>query len=254
MKLTVVGCASAYTSRPGRVSSSYLIEHDDTAIVLDMGQGAFSELWRYWSPGSLAAVLISHMHGDHNVDLIPLRHWVRYANAGHGPALHGPTDLRDRYSAFQGRYSEPSSNPDFFADLAGDALTPSTFSVGGLTIEARHVTHIPDSFAFRVSVAGAGSPGLVYSGDCGAATDLDPLVRPDDTLLCEAGLGLDPSDDPIHLTAMEAAAVATRRNAGRLVLTHIMDKYADSRLAERVGDTFSGDILVAEPGLALDIR
>ena len=50
--------------------------------MLDFGQGAFSQLWRYRSPADVMAIFISHLHADHNVDLIPLRHWVRYANDG----------------------------------------------------------------------------------------------------------------------------------------------------------------------------
>ena len=98
VKLTIVGPASAYSSKPGRASSCYLVEHEDTAIALDLGQGSFSELWRYRSPGTLAAIVISHMHADHNVDLVPLRHWVKFANRGKGPQLFGPTDLASALS------------------------------------------------------------------------------------------------------------------------------------------------------------
>ena len=76
--------------RPGRSSSSYLVESGSTRIVLDLGAGSFPETWRYASFGEIAAVFISHMHADHNVDLIPLRHWVKYVNRGYGPALYGP--------------------------------------------------------------------------------------------------------------------------------------------------------------------
>ena len=120
--------------------------------MLDFGQGAFSQLWRYRSPAEVTAVVISHMHADHNVDLIPLRHWVRYENGGRGPELHGPADLRRRFDEFQ-------AEPDFLADMGGEPLSPGSLRVGGLTIEARRVTHIPDSFAFRVSVAGGGPSG-----------------------------------------------------------------------------------------------
>ena len=214
MRLTVVGPASAYSSKPGRTSSCYLVEHNSTAILLDLGQGSFAELWRYRSPGTLAAVFISHMHADHNVDLVALRHWVKFANAGLGPALFGPTDLRPRYNAFQ-------VDPDFFDDLEGATLDRGVSRVGDLAIQSGRVTHIPDSFAFRVS-SGDG-PGLVYSGDCGVPDDLVPLLRSGDTLLCEAGFGAHRDAPGIHLTAAEAGWVATRGGAARLLLTHVLD-------------------------------
>ena len=244
MRLTVVGSASAYSSKPGRSSSSYLVEHNDTAIILDLGQGSFNELWRYRSPAKVAAVFISHMHADHNVDLVPLRHWVKFANRGYGPALFGPKDIRPRYNAFQ-------ADRDFFDDLKGGHLDVGITRVGDLTIEAARVTHIPDSFAFRVS-AGDGA-SLVYSGDCGVPDDLLPLIRPTDTLLCEAGFGVRREAPGIHLTAAEAGSVAANGKVARLVLTHILDRAdSDETLAAARGE-FSGDVELAEPGMTLDI-
>ena len=244
MKLTIVGPASAYSSKPGRASSCYLVEHEDTAIILDLGQGSFSELWRYRSPGTLAAIFITHMHADHNVDLVALRHWVKFANGGKGPRLFGPTDLRPRYNAFQ-------VDPDFFDDLSGSVLDAGLSQIGDLTIEAGRVTHIPDSFAFRVS-SGDG-PALVYSGDCGVPDDLLPLVQPGDILLCEAGFGTNRDAPGIHLTADEAGSVAARAVAGRLVLTHVLDRADHDEVLAAARKAFGGPVEVAQPGMTVDI-
>jgi ribonuclease BN (tRNA processing enzyme) len=245
MRLTVVGCGSAYTAQPGRASSSYLVEHDGTRVLFDMGQGTFSELWRHTTPAEVTAVVVSHMHGDHNVDLIPLRHWVKYTNEGRGPRLYGPPEMRDRFGYFQ-------DNPQFLADLAGDALEPGAFEVGPLRIEIGRVTHIPNSFAFRVTAPGV-ERGLVYSGDCGVAMDLLPLIKPTDVVLCEAAFGTDPADVPIHLSARDAAQVAAQGGASRLILTHILDRYASADLVGAAEELFDNEIEVASPGLTLDI-
>ncbi len=246
MKLTVVGCAPSYTVRPGRSSSSYMVEHGATRIVLDLGAGSFSETWRYASFGDIAAVFISHMHADHNVDLIPLRHWVKYANRGYGPALFSPAELRARFGEFQG-------DADFLSDLDGEPLAPRSFAVGDLRIEAGHVTHIPDSFAFRISPA-SGGPGLVYSGDCGVAEDLVPLIRDGDTVLSEAAWGAGKAEVPIHMTATQAAGAAARGAAKNLILTHILDDRRESEARSAAQRTFDGDVSVAQPGLEVDIR
>lgn len=253
MKLTIVGSASAYSTIPGRSSSAYLVEEQATAILLDLGQGSFAETWRYISPNDIAAVVISHMHADHNVDLVPLRHWARYRNERRGPAIFGPTDLRPRYANFQMPYSEPSTKPDFFEDLEGDALAAGEFAIGALLIEARLVTHIPDAFAFRVSAAGGGGAGLVYSGDCGVPDDLLPLIKPGDMLLSEAGFGVRRVADGIHLTAGEAGAVAQRAGAARLLLTHCASGVAPNDLLAAARAEFSGPVEIAQPGLTLDI-
>ena len=247
MKLTVVGCAPAFTSQPGQSSSCYLVEHGRTSILLDLGQGSFSELWQHQSPARVAAIVISHMHADHNVDLVPLRHWVRYRNRGYGPALFGPSELRARLGAYQ-------ADPDFLSDLAGESLQPRSMLIGDLRVEASRVTHIPDSFAFRVTPADGKGPGLVYSGDCGVADDLLPLVRPSDTFLCEAGFGLTREAPGIHLTAAEAGTVAKQGAAARLILTHIHDGTDRAAVLEAATEVFGATSELAEPGMTVDIR
>ena len=254
MKLTIVGCAPAYTRQPGRTSSCYLIEHRATGIALDFGQGSFSELSAYRSPETLDAIFISHLHADHNVDLVPLRHFVKYERDGRGPALHGPQDLRERFSDFQGRYGEPTAHPDFFANLSGEPIEAGIQRIGDLSVEAGRVTHIPDSFAFRVSEADADGTGLVYSGDCGVADDLLPLIRPGDTLLSEAGFGVERPMPGVHMTAQEVGDVARRGGAGHLVLTHVLDRNLTAETLEVASAAFGREAHMAEPGMQLDIR
>lgn len=193
------------------------------------------------------------MHADHNVDLVPLRHWARYGHEGVGPALYGPTDLRPRYADFQMAYSEPSPYTDFFADLAGGTLKEGQFEIGELRIEAQHVTHIPDSFAFRVSAAAGNWPAMVYSGDCGDPDDLLPLVKPGDLLLCEAGFGIVRDAPGIHLTASEAGRVALRAGAARLVLTHFHDRAGPAALIAAASHEYDGAVDLAQPGMTLNI-
>lgn len=247
MKLTVVGCAPAWTRQPGRASSCYLVEHAGAAVALDFGQGAFAQLAASRDPATLAGVLISHLHPDHFIDLVPLRHYLKYeASGGAAPELHAPAELRGRLDALFGE-------PDFLAGLAGEPLSPGRFALAGMAIETRHVTHIPDSYAFRLSPGGPDVPALVYSGDCAEPDDLLPLLRAGDTLLCEAFYGSDGVAGPLHLTAAQAAGVAACGGAARLVLTHIHDRH-DSAAARRAARAvFAGQIEIAAPGLALDI-
>ena len=254
MRLTVVGSASAYSSRPGRSSSAYLVEEGETAIVFDLGQGSFSELWRYRSPATVTAVLISHMHADHNVDLIPLRLWAKYANDGAGPALYGPTHLRERFAEFQGPYGEPTTEADYFqracrrpADRGRDSRSASCRSLQDVS------RTFPIRSRFECPRRSAPGPGLVYSGDCGVPDDLLPLIQQGDTVLCEAGFGLERQVDGIHLTAQEAGDVARRGRAARLILTHILDKNRTPETLEVASAAFGAEVSMAEPGMTLDI-
>ncbi len=215
--------------------------------MLDLGQGAFSELARYRQPDAIDGVLISHLHADHLVDLVPLRHFLKYeATVKPAIALHGPPDLRVRLDWLCGEEG-------FLDSLPGEPLEVGGFELAGFEIEARHVTHIPDSFAFRVSLPGSDGPALVYSGDCGRAADLLSLVRPGDLFLCEAAFGAGQGEAAIHLTAAEAASVAAASGASRLVLTHLLDRSDEEQAREAAGRVFSGELVVARPGLELTV-
>jgi len=122
-----------------------------------------------------------------------------------------------------------------------------------LQIQAARVTHIPDSFAFRVSVAGAETPGVVYSGDCGVPDDLLALIQPNDWLLCESGFGVERPQPEVHLTAQEAGVVARIGGAQQLVLTHVHDKDQNAETVEVASAAFGRTAHMAQPGLTLDI-
>lgn len=77
MVLQVLGAGAAYSDVPGAVGASYLVRADDAALLLDLGQGAFPALAAALEPSTLHAVLISHLHPDHFIDLIALRHYLR---------------------------------------------------------------------------------------------------------------------------------------------------------------------------------
>jgi ribonuclease BN (tRNA processing enzyme) len=244
VKLTILGSAAAWSERPARPSSSYLVELGDEAIVLDLGQGSFGSLAARREPSSVRAVLISHMHPDHHVDLVPLRHHLRYQfEKPRSIGLHVADELRRRYDAFLGE-------ADFLADLVGPELSAGSRHIGPFVVQAHPVTHSEHSFAFRVTSRDASSgPGLVYSGDCGRADDLLPLIQRGDTLLCEAFWSTrTPDPGAHHLTATQAAEVALRGGAARLLLTHILDAHDPAAALDAARGVFGPSVALAEPG------
>src|SRR5262245_66297905 len=68
MRLTVVGCSGSYPG-PDSAASCYLVEAGGTRIVLDLGNGALGSLQRYTNLDGIDAVLLSHLHPDHCLDL-----------------------------------------------------------------------------------------------------------------------------------------------------------------------------------------
>src|SRR5579875_1707271 len=81
MKVTVLGGAAACPN-PGQGCSSYLIEHGSSSLLLDCGPDTLSTLRQATDYRSIDAIIISHTHADHTLDLIPYRYGLRYEPAG----------------------------------------------------------------------------------------------------------------------------------------------------------------------------
>jgi ribonuclease BN (tRNA processing enzyme) len=240
--LDVLGAGPAYSDKPGSAGAAYLVRSGSTAIVLDLGQGSFPRLAAALEPSTVDAIVISHLHPDHFIDLVALRHYLRWQfQPVRRVRVIAPDGLERRLDAL---HDEPGFSA---ASLDIEAVTIGTSAIDGLRIEAARVTHTPDSHAYRVS-AGDGA-GLVYSGDCGRAEDLDPLVRPGDTLLCEVSFGPGPVPyDAIHLDGPAVGALATRTRAGRILLTHVQMGFDPDATMESVVARFDGPVELVEPG------
>lgn len=226
-----------------------MVEVGDEAIVLDLGQGSLGSVFEHRDPATLTAVVVSHMHGDHHVDLISLRNllYYHYGNP-RSIGLHAPGDLRRRYDVFL-------AEDGFLDNLVGPDMSEGMREIGPFLLQAHPVTHSENSYAFRVTDRqDSDGPGLVYSGDCGRADDLLPLIHEGDTVLCEAFWSTrEPIASANHLSAAEAANVARRGGAGRLILTHILEAYDPAAALRAAQEVFPGPVQLAEPELVITV-
>src|ERR1035437_5794602 len=100
VELIVLGAAPAYSDRAGSAASSCLLRQSGAALLLDLGQGAFANLASTLEPSTLSAVLVSHLHPDHYIDLVPLRHYLKWEfDPPRRVRVLGPAGLGDRLDA-----------------------------------------------------------------------------------------------------------------------------------------------------------
>ncbi len=242
LRLDVVGAGPAFTDRAGATGAAYLVREGQAAVLLDLGQGSFPRLAGLLDPGNLDAVVVSHLHPDHFVDLVALRHYLRW-----GPShprrvrVLGPAGLADRLDALN---AEPGFSA---AALDVEELAPGRLVIGSLELEAARVAHAGESYGFRV--AHADGPGLVYSGDCGRAGDLEPLIRPGDDLLAEVSFGPGPvPPDAAHLDGPSVGRLASRAKVGRVLLTHLLMGFGREATVASVRRVFPGRVQLVAPG------
>ena len=242
LQLDVLGAGPAYSDRPGSAGAAYLVRSAGTAIVLDLGQGAFPRLAAELEPSSVDAIFVSHLHPDHFIDLIALRHYLRWQfQPPRRVRVVAPDGLAHRLDAL---HDEPGFAA---ASLDIEAVVEGAMTVGGITVEAARVTHTRDSHAYRVSVGDA--PGLVYSGDCGRARDLEPLIRAGDVLLTEVSFGPGPVPrDAGHLDGPAVGELAARTHPGRVLLTHLQMGFDPAATIASVRRVYEGPVDLVEPG------
>lgn len=63
----------------GAACSSYVVRTAEAEVLLDCGPGALERLWRRGTLARLDAVIVSHMHQDHMLDLVPLSNQITRA-------------------------------------------------------------------------------------------------------------------------------------------------------------------------------
>jgi ribonuclease BN (tRNA processing enzyme) len=251
LELVVLGAGPAYSDRPGDLGSGFFLRSGDDGIVLDLGQGTFNPLAVAFEPAGLAAVAVTHLHPDHFIDLIPLRHYVcrPELRPTRRIRLIAPLGIADRLDAAWGQ--------DGFTAAAFELELPPTdgpIAVGSVTIEAGLVTHAGESCAYRVALPDASRPGIVYSGDIGDPDDLRPLIRPGDTLLAEATFGPGPVPDGMqHLDAPTVGQLAAETGVGQLIIAHVRMGYDLQATQEAARGAFGGPTAVARPGDRFDV-
>lgn len=240
----MLGAGPAYTDRPDASGAAYLVRHGATALLLDLGQGSFPRLAGAIEPSLLDAVLVSHLHPDHFIDLVSLRHYLHWEFR---PSRHvrviAPAGLPARLDALH-------DAPGFTqAALDVEDVTAGIRTIGDLTVEALRVTHTEDSYAYRVALADGSGPGLVYTGDCGRAEDVDALIRPGDTLLSEVSFGPGPVvPGAEHLDGPAVGALAARAGVGAVLLTHLQMGFDEGATIDAVRNVYDGPVRLVHPG------
>lgn len=249
MRLTVLGAGPAYSDREGASGAAYLVSEGDTHVLLDLGHGSFQRIFGAVVPTDLSAVVVSHLHPDHFIDLVPLRHYLRYyLDPPRRVRVLGPGQLAARLDALH-------DDPSFTSGaLDAEAIGEDVHRIGDLEVVGRRVAHTDDSYGIRVAAAGSTAPGIVYSGDCGRADDLRPLIQPGDTLLSEVSFGPGPVPPVVlHLDGPSVGRLAASSGVGRVLLTHLQMGFDPDETAASVRAVYDGPVEFVWPGTRLDL-
>jgi ribonuclease BN (tRNA processing enzyme) len=248
MRLTVLGKSPAWQDAGG-ACSGYLLEAEGVRVLLDCGPGVFAKLRAVADYRAVDAVVLSHLHADHVLDLVPFGSGLRYGPGPRTrPALHVPpggalklADLTEGASMGRDHLTEAFELREYDP---GAALV-----IGSVRLTLREVPHFVRTFAMDVR---AGAARFTYGADCGPNEALCELAAGTPLLLAEATLP-EPDPDGGHLTAREAGEHARRAGAQRLVLTHFTDELDDEIARAEAEAGFGGPVELAREGAVLEL-
>lgn len=263
MQITVLGKSPAWQDADG-ACSGYLVQEAGYALLLDCGNGVFSKLRSHRDYVDIDAVLVTHLHSDHFLDLVPYSYALTYAprqqpvpvagwpGTDHParPILQAPEGAGEMFRDITKHWGDEELIHRAFElheYRPGDEL-----KLGPLSIRFCEVPHYTRTFA--VELLTAGGTRFTFSADCRPNDELVRFAQGTDLLLIEATLPR-PERTGLrgHLTPGEAGDHGRRAFAKRLVITHFSDELDAGWAREEAAKAFDGVVEVAEEGAVYDV-
>jgi ribonuclease BN (tRNA processing enzyme) len=259
LQVTVLGKSPSWQDAAG-ACSGYLVQAGELQLLLDCGNGVFSKLRSAIDYRSIGEVLISHLHADHFLDLVPfsyaLANAVRNGDPRNGsgvvharPSLRVPAGGHEVLRRIVGSWGS--------ADLIDDAFeiteyrSDDVLTLGPIQVRFREVPHFIRSNAVELTSDGT---RFVFGADCAPNPALVEFAREADLLMVEATLPTpELGPDRGHMTPREAGEQGAAAHARRLVLTHFSDEMDPSWAAAEAADSYGGRVELAHEGAIYDL-
>ncbi|HDP70485.1 MAG TPA: MBL fold metallo-hydrolase [Actinobacteria bacterium] len=248
MKFIVLGASAAYAG-PGEACSGYLIEEGNTRILLDCGTGVVSNLFNWLDPCKLNAMVISHLHPDHFLDIYPLRYYYQFDATV--PSFSLRTLAPDKSSDFLGSILSDSSKKEFAKFFRFEDINDKiSYKFNDFELRFKKVKHCEPTYAIAIN----GKKRLVYSADTGYSEGLVEFTEGADAFICEATLQEAHAGAQVdHLTAKQAAMVARKGGVKKLFLTHIWPGCDGQVSLKEAKEVYDGEVILLSANKLFEI-
>lgn len=272
LTLLGTGCPAASSRRYG---PSTLVQMGSKKILIDVGSGVTQRLAAVGLSGAdINAVLITHLHTDHVIDLYQLiisswhksrdRKWVIYGPKGFTGFVENTMQLWRQERELRIKFEQRTSTSAFEIDIVEiENENPIAFGDGVvIPVEVEHKPVVP-AWGFAFSYKGCKA---VVSGDTRYCENLIKVSQNADLLVHEVFVhdGLEVTGTrtakglravaSYHTLSTEVGAVAAAANARALCLTHIVPPEADTtKLITDAAATYSGPVIVGEDLMTFDL-
>jgi ribonuclease BN (tRNA processing enzyme) len=275
MKVTLLGTGCPQCD-PDRLGPASLVQHGNRQILIDVGSGATQRLVAAGSSGrALDAVLLTHLHSDHVVDLFQLVISSWHQARDRPQRIYGPEGTRRFVEGLMALW-----RPELEQRIAHE-LRPSTAALevevteigegevlrlDEMTVRAVAVDHFPVKHAFGF-VIDAGGTRVVFSGDtapCPAITEaargadllvhecfIHGIMRPEPGVRTQAGID---NVARYHTASSAVGKIAAKAKVRCLLLHHFVPtKFDKDAVIAEVRRDYRGPMLVGEDLMSVDL-
>jgi ribonuclease BN (tRNA processing enzyme) len=233
LTVTVLGRDGSFAG-PGGACTGYLLRGAGTTVWLDAGPGTLANLQQHVALSDLDAIVVSHSHPDHWLELPVVRNALKYILEVEGVSVYGTAETAQMLRALSGTI-EPT-----FKWTTIDAT--SVVRVGGMTLRFSLTDHPVETLAVHVEADGR---RFAFSSDTGPGWSAASFDQPIDLLLCEASLSIENEGRAPHVSGRQAGAMARAAGVARLVVTHIVPGADAEQHRLDAEATFGGPVDVA---------
>ncbi len=237
MELTVLGCSGSFGAPAGGACSGYLVRTATATLWLDCGNGTLANLQRHAAVDDVTAVVVTHWHPDHCVDLYGLHVLLKYGLERRGLPVYAPEGTDDRL----GTLVDGDWGGVFAWAVVGDGDSVTVEDCG---LRFSRTAHPPPTMAVEISADGK---RLVYTADTGPDWSVEVFSPGADLVLSEATFQEPEGGTGIHLTARMAGEAARAAGARRLMLTHLWPGLDPTASVVEGSEAFGREVLLAAP-------
>lgn len=252
MKMTILGNSAAYPG-PGGACSGFLVAEGKVNLLVDCGTGVVGNLQKHLDLRDVTDIIVTHMHADHFIDLIPYRYALRYGlepRIASPVRLHLPPDGHRTLAHVVEVFAESETFiSEVFQVTEYDPASP--LNLGPLTIGFVPVRHYIPAWGLTI----ASSRKLAYSSDSGLCPELQQVADQADLFICNIGACLESDSTSFwgHLRATEAGGLAREAGAKRLLLSHLWPDCKRGWNLGQANKTFDGPAEIAEVCRTYDV-
>lgn len=240
MKLTVLGCYGPYP-KAGGACSGYLLEDKNTKILIDCGNGVLSRLFQHCDNlNKLDAIFISHLHPDHMSDLMILRYTIfihkMLGKLDKGIPIYLPANPLEEFDRIQ-------YNNSFIQNIINEDIK---INIKGIDVTFKRTSHPVECYAMAFE---KDNKKFTYSADTRYFDELIEFVKGSDLFLCESNiLHKDMTETIPHLSARQAAGIALKAGAKKLLLTHFLPEINLEELFQEAREILPYNSEIVEEG------